>query len=263
MMRTAVVISSCDLYKDCWQPLIYSFEKNWPDCPFPKYLISNFDDICNSDFDFIKVGPHLGWGSNTKKALLLIDCDYIVYFQEDYFIEKKIDSSSINEHLDYCFANNIDYLRLGWPFRDIYKIKGTIYNEDPLDKKYTACLQPAIWKKKTLLKFCIDGWTGWDYERNILNFIKQNEITFHPIVIDSAVYSQKGIYITAGTAIRKGLWTRSGAIFLKQNGFYKELNGRKVEGRILSFLMQIKPSSLFKIPASIIIRIFQKAGINM
>lgn len=57
----AVVISSCDLYSDCWKPLFHSIHQYWSDCPYSIYLISNHKDSGDESIRTIKVGEHLGW----------------------------------------------------------------------------------------------------------------------------------------------------------------------------------------------------------
>ena len=74
----AVVISSCDLYSDCWKPLFHSIHQYWSDCPYSIYLISNHKDSGDESIRTIKVGEHLGWGSNTKKALAEIHEEYTI-----------------------------------------------------------------------------------------------------------------------------------------------------------------------------------------
>jgi len=45
---TCVLIASCDAYSDAWAPFFALMKKYWPDCPYPIYLISNYQDpgIC-------------------------------------------------------------------------------------------------------------------------------------------------------------------------------------------------------------------------
>lgn len=258
MLKFCVLISSCDLYSDCWKPMFYSLKKNWPDTKFPIYLVANEKDSEDEMIKTIKVGEHLGWGSNTKKALNSIDADYVLLIQEDYFLDKQLSDDVINEHINYCIDNNIDYLRLGSPFRDSLKCNNSNYSEDPIGMKYSLCLQPSIWKKETLLKLTIEGWTGWDYERKINDYIKANHIDVKARVIHSTIANSKGFNMVHGTGIRKGIWTQGGVRFLKENGFIEELRRRKQEGKLLSMMMDVEDGSVFKLPARIMVKIIQK-----
>ena len=152
----AVVISSCDLYSDCWKPLFHSIHQYWSDCPYSIYLISNHKDSGDESIRTIKVGEHLGWGSNTKKALAEIHEEYILYLQEDYFLGAPMSTDAVEKHVHFCSDNNVDYIRLEAPYRDNLPIHGNIdYCEDPVAAKYAFSLQPSIWKKDSLHQFCI------------------------------------------------------------------------------------------------------------
>ena len=108
----SILVTSCDLYRDCWEPLIFSFKKFWPDCPYPLYIISNYEGESTENVTFIKVGEHLGWGINTKKALRSIKTKYILHFHEDYFLCRKVSTEQFEEHVNYMEKHNLDYLRL-------------------------------------------------------------------------------------------------------------------------------------------------------
>ena len=253
----AVVISSCDLYSDCWKPLFHSIHQYWSDCPYSIYLISNHKDSGDESIRTIKVGEHLGWGSNTKKALAEIHEEYILYLQEDYFLGAPMSTDAVEKHVHFCSDNNVDYIRLEAPYRDNLPIHGNIdYCEDPVAAKYAFSLQPSIWKKDSLHQFCIEGWTGWDYERNICDYIQKNKINIRGSVVNSKRKADIGFPMVDGTGIRKGIWTREGYRYLIENGFNVEAAGRKVEGKFMSCCM--KQHGFYKIPARVIIRIMQK-----
>ena len=46
-----------------------------------------------------------------KKALELIDSDYIIFFLEDYFLKEKVNNYIINSHLVHCVKNSIDFFK--------------------------------------------------------------------------------------------------------------------------------------------------------
>ena len=260
MNKFALVISSCDLYSDCWKPLFHSIHKYWPDCPYPIYLICNYMDSGDDSVIPIKVGEHLGWGSNTKKALSQIECDYLIYFQEDYFMNKPVNTECMKENLEYCVKNNVDYLRLMPPFKDKYPYDD-IYCIDKAVRRKTKLramsLMACIWKKSTLDNLCIEGWTGWDFERKILAYIKERNIKINRLVVKSSMYSKFGLPVIGSTGIRKGIWTKEGYDYLVENGFILEAQGRKVEGKFMTWCRN-QHQPLLRIPCAIMIRIMQK-----
>lgn len=256
-MNISIVISSCDLYSDCWKPMSLSLKENWRDCMFPIYLISNYKDSGDNRIKAIKVGEHRGWGSNTKKALEVIDTDYVLLLQEDYFLNAPMTDDVLLKHVAYCEKNDIDYLRLGAPFYDKNRTDNDDYCVSPADKPFSMCLQPAIWKRQTLAQLTFDGWTGWDYERRIHKYIKNNNLVVKSMVIHSSKEISQGYTMVHGTAIRRGIWTEGGIEFLERHGFYEEVKGRKREGKLLSKLNDVQSDSLLIIPAKILRKTLQ------
>lgn len=261
-MKRVIVISTRDLYGDCWKPLLLSFKQQWPDCPYPIYMITNNKDVDDEMVTTIKVGEHKGWGSNTKKALSQIDCDYLLYLQEDFFLVDKVNTDGVRENFEFCESNQVDYLRVMEPFKDNYPYQGNLsYCEDAevtlKFHKRALNLMAVIWKKDALLKMCVEGWTGWDYERKNLTYLKENNIQLKKLVINSKVDNRLGLPVMESTGIRKGLWTREGYEYLMRNGFVKEAHGRKVESHFITWCMK-QTNPILQTPCAIIIRIIQK-----
>lgn len=268
-MKTVVIISSCDFFKECWEPLVYSFEKFWPDCPFPIYIISNHIEDINLKVNFLKVGNDNFFASNLKTALELLECDFVIYFQDDYFLSKRVNTEAIQEHIDYCFSNQIHFLKIhanDYLLRDHLKIENSIYCNNPIDVRYSLNTSIAIWDKKTLESLCIKGYTGWDWERNIVQFVKQNSISIKSLILHSSSMDNFGIKTITGGAVAKGRWTKSGVRFLEENGFSELIKLREKEGKIISFLGDTynkNPRSVFRFLIAFLLRTLLKFKINI
>lgn len=259
--RLSIIVTSCDLYKDCWQPLLFSFKKYWPDCPYPIYIISNYEGDSNEQVTFLKVGEHLGWGSNTKKAISCIDSKYILHFHEDYFLYRAFKTEVMESHLDYCDEHNVQYLRLSdHPKRDKYYLKGTSYCQDPLGERYSLCMQPSLWRKDLYESLCIDGWTCWDFEAKVNGYLLERGDPINAQTISSEKVRELGIPVIKETAIRKGKWTPGGVKFLKEHGFDELLHGRYREGWLLSTLIKLNIAGVKMGP---IIPLIQKMRFNI
>lgn len=261
-MEIAVVVTSCDAFQECWEPFIYSINKYWKDCPWNIYIVSNYKSIKSDKVKFITVGEDKGWASNLKKAINHIDADYIIYLQEDYFINQTVDTNQINTHINYCITNDIDYLRLFGPFFDQFAIPETCYALSPKSNYYRLCLQAAIWKKESLDKLLIDGYTGWQFEWKIEKYLKINNIDIKSIVIQSQYYPDKVISYVPDTAVHKGMWTLNGYNYLKEHGFDKILCKRQKEGKIITFIIHNKYKWLRPFSA-IFLRFLIKFKINI
>lgn len=261
-MKVAVVVSSCDAFQECWEPFIYSMNKFWDDCPWDIYIISNYQSIDSDKIKFISVGEDKGWASNLKKAFNEIEVDYIIYLHEDYFLDFKVDSNQIKNHLEYCFENKIDYLRLYGPFFDQFAIKGTQYAFSPESKKYRLCLRNAIWKKDTFNSILIEGYNAWQFELNMEEYLLKNNIMINSIVLQSQFYPQNGIGSLGDTGVHKGMWTKSGYDYLIKYGFENILSKRKKEGDLITLLIHNKIKWLRPI-CSVLVKILLKYKINI
>ena len=267
-MSAAIVISSCDLYKDCWLPIIHSFQKYWPDCPFPLYIISNHESLDEKGINFIKVGKHMGFGSNMKKALQVIEEDYVILFLEDFFLKESVDNKIVISHLEHCIKESIDYLKIDYHdiiYRDELRLGTSIYCANPLDIKYSLNAAIAIWRREALQSLCVEGFSAWDFERKGINYINKNKLRICSETIFSTSFDNNTIKKISGPgAVSKGRWTLEGITFLKENGFSFLIPGRKVEGRFTRFLTsQYTPNSLYWLPLGLLLRIIQKLKINI
>lgn len=258
MNDISIIVNSCDAFSDCWRPFIHSVRKYWNDCPWPLYIISNNNSIATPEgISFIKVGEDKKFASNLKKAIEAIDSEYIIYLQEDYFLDKAVDQKSIEQHLLYCKLNNIDYMRLGMPF-----IKGEpveCYSVNKLTDKYALCLQAAIWKKATLDNLLFEGWSGWDFEYKIQDYAIKQGMDIKILGLRKEC-KEKGINYVTGTAVRKGKWTYSGYNFLKNEGFETEISKRGKEGYFFYHLQEIQ--GIFRLPALAIVKFMKKMKWN-
>ena len=267
-IKTAIVISSCDLFSDCWLPMIHSLQKNWSECTYPVFIISNFKNLEVKGIDFINVGEDKGFGSNTKKALELIEADYIIFFLDDFFLDKTVDNVMVNDHLNHCIKNNIDFLKIDYRdiiYRDEMRIGESIYCSNPLDIRYSLNTAIAIWNKKALQSLCADGYTAWDFERKGIDYLRKNNLKINSETILSANFEQQTIRkICISGAVCKGRWTKEGVAFLKENGFSSLIKNREIEGKFSRYLASFyKPGSIFWIPFGLFLRVIQKLKINI
>jgi hypothetical protein len=268
-MKTAVLISSCDAFYDCWAPMIYSLKKYWPDCPFPIYFISNFNKIDDEKIKFINVGEDKGFASNLGFALNKIECDFIIYFQEDYFLINDVNTEAIQKHINHCIENNIGFLKMhgnDFLLRDNNRINDSDYCKNPIDVRYSINTSVAIWERETLAKLCVEDYSGWDWERNIISFIKKNGIEINSEMLHSSCYKEKGIISLPGGAVAKGNWTQNGVTFLRKYGFNEVIENRKVEGKFITRLggfYNRHPKSVLRFPIVIVLRLLLKYKINI
>jgi hypothetical protein len=162
----AVVVSSCDAFFDAWRPFVFFFRKHWPDCPFPVYLINNQLRVRSKIIDPISVGPDKNWASNMTVALRSIRQPYVLYFQEDYFLNGPVRSDQLASDFAYAFDNDAasfcfyarSHLEPGFqPLNDRFGVV-------PPDSDGRTRLQVTLWKKEVLQAILRPGETAWNME---------------------------------------------------------------------------------------------------
>jgi hypothetical protein len=267
-MKTAILVSSCDAFSDCWLPMIHSFKKYWPDCEYPIYFVTNFKSIDEKGITFIKVGQDKGFGSNMNKALELIEVDTVILFLDDYFLNKCIKNTMIRSHITYFIKESIDFLKIDYHdiiYRDENRIGNSFYCENPLDLKYSVNTAIALWKKEVLKSLCVEGISAWDFERNGISNIKKKNLHIKSATILSTSIENNTIKKISGPgAVCKGRWTMEGIEFLKKNGFSSLISKREIEGKFTRYITSLySPNSILWLPFGLILRIIQKLKINI
>ena len=162
----AVVVSSCDAFFDVWRPIAVFFRRHWPDCPFPVFLIVNQLRVRSQFVQPIAVGPDRGWATNMDMALKSIPHPYILYFQEDYFLNAPVRGEQLAGDIAYamerdaasfCFHSRGQLEPNFQPLNDRFGIV-------PRDSDGRTRLQVTLWKKEVLQATLRPGESAWNME---------------------------------------------------------------------------------------------------
>jgi hypothetical protein len=219
----SIVITSCDAYRDAWEPFFTLFFRYWPDCPFNIYLVSNTEKYPDERVQTLTITPDLKWSSNLTTSLKLIPTKYIIYFQEDYFLRSRVDNNKIFQALSLAEETKAAYIRLfpcpgpDTPYQDRTDI-GLISQ----NAVYRNSTQTAIWNKEQLINLLKPGETGWDFEMRggleRARLIKEPFFAYHKPIIN---------YFC--TAILKGMYLFDAIKFARGEGIKLDHKARKFE----------------------------------
>ena len=209
----AIVVSSCDAFFDAWRPFVFFFRKHWSDCPFPVYLIVNRLQIRSHLVQPISVGPDREWASNMGIALASISQPYILYFQEDYFLNGAVNNALLAQDFAYAFENDAAsfcfYARshLEPNFQPLNDRFGVV----PRDSDGRTRLQVTLWKKEALQATLRPGESAWNMEA------RASERTRDLLALSYLQRRDRPIpYIMS--AIVRGLWTPQAIALCKEAG---------------------------------------------
>ncbi|MDR1773274.1 MAG: hypothetical protein LBR30_00135 [Clostridioides sp.] len=90
------------------------FLKNWPDCPYDKFLITNHINFKNQHFQTIIIGNDESWSKTLFKAINILERTYncVIIALEDLPIIKKINQEQVHFVINSFFDVNGNYLNL-------------------------------------------------------------------------------------------------------------------------------------------------------
>ena len=106
--KCAVLVTTCDKYDDAWIPFFTLFQKNWPECDYPLYVNTERKTlpIQGLKLNWLLLsaeGPDeaVSWSKRLKEALERIDCEFILFMLEDFFIQKPVRKDKIAECIQW------------------------------------------------------------------------------------------------------------------------------------------------------------------
>jgi hypothetical protein len=112
----AVVVASCDAYADCWHPFVHLFRRFWAECPFPLFLLSEHQVM---DLPACQVIPTarkgesgVSWTERLNRAYDRLPFDYLITFQEDYFLDAPVRHDCLMELFGFMVDSSADRLGL-------------------------------------------------------------------------------------------------------------------------------------------------------
>jgi len=162
----AIIVSSCDAFFDAWRPFVFFFRKHWNDCPFPIFLIVNRLRVRSNFLQPIPVGPDRGWASNMQLALAGITQPYVLYLQEDYFLNGSIKREQLASDFAYAFESDAASFCLYGRSRleDDFVPLNDRFGIVPRGSDGRTRLQVTLWKKDVLQSTLRPGESAWNME---------------------------------------------------------------------------------------------------
>ena len=165
-----MLLLSCDAYSDLWDDFFNLKERYWPDCPYNWYIVTESKDYSRPNTEVIKCGKDLNWAGRFRRAVQIVDADYIGVYLEDYFIKSTIDQKRIASYLDMMKAGDVQFLNLGDVFRHILRRNDLEYYKEhlvriPKHLRYGIDTAASIWNKQYLLERLGEGdYSAWKFE---------------------------------------------------------------------------------------------------
>ncbi len=169
-----ILVSSYDKFANLWPVFFDLLFKYWPSLKtynkeVPILLVSNTKDFSDPRVTVVKSPIQLGWNGNIAETLKHVQTKYVLYIQDDYFIDDDVSEDKIINIVNAAKKNNLDYaeIRPRCAFGK-EKVDGLSYlnYKDPNGPECFTTLQVALWKKEALQEMTSIGTpqTIWSLE---------------------------------------------------------------------------------------------------
>lgn len=224
---TWIVVSTCDSYRDAWPPFFTLLERYWPDCPFPVAVVTESKTVAeaNPNTRWIHVGADRGWATNLRFALDQLNAKDIIYLQEDYFLQSRVDTPRLLDLIQFAKSHGAGYLRLAGkpePSELVDDTRGV--GIVPPGVKFRCSLQAAWWNVDVLRQLMVDGETGWDME---IWGSERSANLAQPFL--ALQYPDTALDYYFQTAIFKGKWMPAALRLCRREGIAVDTTARPIQ----------------------------------
>lgn len=225
----AIVIPSCDAYSDLWNVFFELFKKNYPDCPFKIYLITNHKKPVFDGVEVLPVGEDISWSDNLLKGLTMVQESRVILWVDDLLLVKKVETKYLNKVIEAAIENNVNYICLNANPKPNKKINDFLGLVNP-GILYRVSAVLSLWKKETLTSILQKGESAWQFE--IEGSVRSDS---HPFFTST----YRRVFCVLNSVI-KGKWRRFALYRIKSFGIVVQDSPRKVFSLFEEFVFGLK-----------------------
>ena len=216
MNDLTVLVNTSDSFEDCWEPFFRLFAAYWPGCDLPIVLNTETKSYRHPGVSIhsarvAESAPRrLTWSECLARCLDDIATPYVLYLQEDFFLESEVQVPFIRTFLNEIRADRADVIRLmecggAGPWRP---------SANPLlwevDQRafYRIALQAALWRKSTLRSHLRMHESPWQLE--VFGSARARRLADKVLCVNRDRFHGEGREIVPyrPTGVVKGQWER-------------------------------------------------------
>lgn len=183
-MNITLLVGTCDKYNFLWKKFAMLFDKYWDkNLNISRYFLS--ETIEFNDYGFKSILPgKIPYSDCLKYALSMVDTDYVLWMQDDYFLRKTIPRSRFEMYMS-IIENGVNRFGIHED-SNLYQKFHLIDNLYRLQQNslYTISMQASIWNKE-FFKSCLitrGSENPWEFE--ISGSQRLNNRVHHNILFD-------------------------------------------------------------------------------
>jgi hypothetical protein len=210
----AVVVLSCDRYRDLWPPFFELFFRHWHGCRYPIYLFANEASYPDERVRTIQSGTDHTWSDSIKRCLEKLTHRHVWLLFDDVFLAQPVEEGKLALLEAFVAARDPDYLR----FRKYPR------PDERIDRYFGRCREGvlyrtsilAIWKRVTLVELLDGRENAWEFEHSSVG-----RSTSYP-----GFYGVYDEYLHHVHGVEKGVWTRDAVSRLRRMAIEPDLSSR-------------------------------------
>ncbi len=208
MNKVTILVNSCDLYEDAWEPAFKLYKAQWPDCPY-SFVLNTETKKYNGELANIKTicyGKKGTWTERFEFVLNQIDTPYVLFTLEDYFLLNKVNSEVFEKAVSVMDNNpNVGMICLSHTNRN--DINNGDYEDENfysriIDSKCMIWCRICLYRREYLLKLLKSHESIWEFEQYAayramkLNYIILQQNNNQPEVFTFKIKVEDGYGIT-------------------------------------------------------------------
>ena len=216
MNDLTIFVNTSDNFEDCWIPFFTLFKRYWPECPYPIVLNTETKDFSFPGLDItcskvaLNETRRLTWSECLARSLDAINTPYILYLQEDYFLENIVREDFFEPFLDEMRADRADVIRLlecggSGPW---HPTNNPLLWEIDQKATYRITLQAGLWRKTTLRNHIRLHESPWQLEVFGSARARRKKEKVFCVNRDNFSNPQSEILPYTATGVVKGQWDR-------------------------------------------------------
>ena len=222
----AILVVSCDAYRDLWRPFFRCFAKYWPDCPYPLHLGSNHATYADPRVTPVPIGPDRDYSSNLRAMLERVRTPWVILWVEDLMLSAPVDGQRLVRLITEAQSKGAASLKLMAHFPYAYPENGTDeIGVIPSGSRYRVNIGITLFRRDVLLALLEPGRTAWDIEYGGGSDLSNVPGEFYALSSHVRANPPLSFVNTVG----RGKWMRNALPFLKREGFGDILAGRPVQ----------------------------------